>query len=497
MCKTKINRIMALLLALVMALAAVTSALAADAEDYTTVTGTWEYDEIPAIGRVTFTNCNDPSNPSVVVVPSVGSGTFKTKSVFISGDAIKNPNMTVISLPKEFHGAWHTNIYNCTKIVYRGTKADWSKNKPSFGDTGILPRKIPVVTLDGEVIDTIGPSWWPADSGPLATKEYLAMTALMEEYPNGSHWSSDSFYTWKGGIWNEPVGACQGFAMMVSDAAFGDLPAKPITYKQWSDIRVGDILMLYRVDHAVIVLEVYDDHVIAAGGNVGGNVGEADGRVQWGTQYDKDYIEYAITNVITRWPDRTGATVPPADPEPTEPETPETPAEPEKPTVTFTDVSADAWYYDAVNWAVSKNIANGTGNNQFSPLKTCTHNEIIVLLHRAAGNPAADANLPFTLKNAWAADALKWAYSKGVITASFNENAPCTRYDAVSYIWKAFGSPTADAAVNFNDVSGLDTRPIAWAVSKGIVNGTSPNTFSPDLICDRATIVTLLHRAYR
>ena len=110
MCKTKINRIMALLLALVMALAAITSALAADAEDYTTVTGTWEYDEIPAIGRVTFTNCNDPSNPSVVVVPSVGSGTFKTKGVFISGDAIKNPNMTVISLPKEFHGTWHTNI---------------------------------------------------------------------------------------------------------------------------------------------------------------------------------------------------------------------------------------------------------------------------------------------------------------------------------------------------------------------------------------------------
>lgn len=497
MIKTKTNRIMAMLLALVMVLAAVTSALAADAEDYTTVTGTWEYDEIPAIGMVTFTNCDDPSNPSVVVVPSAGSGTFTTEAVFISVGAIENPNMTVISLPKEFLGTSPEVIYNCTKIVYRGTKADWSKNKPSFGGTERLPRRIPIVTLDGEVIDTIGPSWWPADSGPLATKEYLAMTALMEQYPNDSHWSFDSTYTWKGGIWYGPVDACQGFAMMVSDAAFGDLPAKAIAYKQWSDIRVGDILMLSRLNHGVIVLEVYDDYVIVAEGNVGGKVGEVDGRVQWGSKYSKSTIEATITDVITRYPDRTGASVTPAEPEPTEPETPETPVEPEKPAVTFTDVKPTDWYYDAVNWAVSKNIANGTGNNRFSPLKTCTHNEIVVLLHRAAGNPAADANLPFTPKNAWAADALKWAYSKGVITASFNENAPCTRYDAVSYIWKAFGSPTADAAVSFNDVSGLDTRPIAWAVSKGIVNGTSPNTFSPALTCDRGMITTLLYRAYK
>lgn len=460
--KTRINRVMAMLLALVMALAITAPALAADAEDYTTVTGTWEYKETPAIGMVTFTNCNDPSNPSVVVVPSIGSA-----NITIEANAIKNPNMTVISLPKEFLYTFHDLIYNCTKIVYRGTKADWDKRKPSFGNTKLLPRRIPVVTLDGEVIDTVGPSWWPADSGPLATKEYLAMTAVMEQYPNYSHWSFDSTYTWNGGIWYGPVDACQGFAMMVSDAAFGNLPAKEIVYKQWSDIRVGDILMLSKIDHAVIVLEVYDDYVIVAEGNVNGSY------VEWGAKYSKSFVEYAITDVVTRWPDRTGAIT------------------------TFTDVPGNAWYYDAVKWAVGKNITNGTSATTFSPTKICSHVEVITFLYRAAGSPKTDAVLPFAVKNAWATDALKWAYSKGIIDASFNEGAACTRYDAVTYIWRAFGSPTPSNTVIFDDIAGLDSRPIAWGVSRRILYGTGNGKFSPDLTCDRGTVTTLLYRSYK
>lgn len=487
MYKTKINRIMALLLALVMALAAITSALAADAEDYTTVTGTWEYDEHAPTGMVTFTNCNDPSNPSVVVVPSVGSGTFKTRAVFIYGDAIKNPNMTVISLPKEFRGTWDNVIYNCTKIVYRGTKDDWSKKSHSFGDTDMLPRKIPVVTLDGEVIDTIGPSWWPADSGPLATKEYLAMTALMEQYPNGSYWPLNTTYIWNAGVWYGDAltafnhsdktsvmvyvpEASQRFAMMVSDAAFGDLPAKKIDYKQWSDIWVGDILQLD--GHGVIILEVYDDYVIVAERPSWGEY------VQWGRKISKDRVEKDIEYVVTRWPDRTGA------------------QQPEKPAISFTDVPANAWYAKAVDWAVAKGITKGTSATTFSPAKTCSNVEVITFLHRANGSPKADATLPFTVKNGWATDSLKWAFSKGIIDADFDENAACTRYMAVDYIWKARNSPYSYTG-KFNDISGLDTRPVYWAVQNGITNGTSATTFSPDLICDRATIVTLLHRAYQ
>lgn len=167
------------------------------------------------------------------------------------------------------------------------------------------------------------------------------------------------------------------------------------------------------------------------------------------------------------------------------------------PDANFSDVPASAWYAGAVNWAVAKGITNGTSATTFSPAKTCTQGEIIVFLYRAAGSPKADADMPFTIKNAWATDALKWAYSKDIIY-SIDENAPCTRATAVYYIWKAFGSHAAQSANKFTDLGGYENykRAISWAVENGIVAGTSPTTFSPGLTCDRATIVTLLQRAF-
>lgn len=205
------------------------------------------------------------------------------------------------------------------------------------------------------------------------------------------------------------------------------------------------------------------------------------------TKYKMDFTTGELTNMgEIKVPDKQ------PEPDPVEPEPTPTPV----PAVTFSDVPANAWYAGAVNWAVAKGITNGTGANTFSPTRECKNVEIIVFLHRAAGKPTADAALPFTVKNAWATDALKWVYAWRIINADFNENAPCTRYNAVNYIWKAFGSPTAGATVNFNDISGLDARPIAWAVENGIVAGTGNNKFSPNNVCDRATIVTLLQRAF-
>lgn len=177
---------------------------------------------------------------------------------------------------------------------------------------------------------------------------------------------------------------------------------------------------------------------------------------------------------------------------------PTQPTQPEKPTVTFSDVPSGAWYADAVNWAIAKGITNGTGTNTFSPEAQCTNDQIITFLYRAAGSPAVSGvTLPFAVRNAWAGDALKWAYSRNVIDNGFDEEAPCTRYNAVGYIWRAFGCPAAQGGTNFGDIQGLDARAVSWAVGKGIVNGTSATTFSPSLTCDRATILTLLYRAYK
>jgi len=172
--------------------------------------------------------------------------------------------------------------------------------------------------------------------------------------------------------------------------------------------------------------------------------------------------------------------------------------------INFIDVPEDAWYADAVKWAVTWSITNGTSENTFSPDKLCTNDEILAFLYRAADDYKFDGDRsrqPFTPKNDWAADALKWAYYKGIIHHNYDvakEDVPCTRDDAVYYIWEAFGSPYASPTTNFTDLKGQWSHTyIDWAVEQGIVQGTSETTFSPDLVCDRATIVTLLYRAYK
>jgi len=169
-----------------------------------------------------------------------------------------------------------------------------------------------------------------------------------------------------------------------------------------------------------------------------------------------------------------------------------------EPAITFTDVPTNAYYYDAVYWAVGEAIVNGTSPTTFTPDRTCIATEIITLLWRAAGEPSSSAQLPFTVNKGleYAEGALRWAYGKGMIDANFNQTAPCTRSSAVKFIWQAEGSPAVSTATGFTDVpAGADyAGAVTWAVSKGVVYGTSPTTFSPDQTCTRAQIVTLLYR---
>ena len=168
--------------------------------------------------------------------------------------------------------------------------------------------------------------------------------------------------------------------------------------------------------------------------------------------------------------------------------------------IVFTDVSSSSWYYDAVYWALEKGITNGTGTNPpiFSPLRDCKQVEILTFLWRANDQPASTAQLPFAPKNSWAEEALRWGIEKGMIDASFDENAPCTRATAVKFMWQAAGSPSASDS-GFSDVlANADyATAVAWAVNNGITNGTgtNPPTFSPNKTCTRAEIVTLLYRA--
>ena len=170
----------------------------------------------------------------------------------------------------------------------------------------------------------------------------------------------------------------------------------------------------------------------------------------------------------------------------------------------FSDVPAGAYYEKAVNWAVSGKITVGTGNNKFSPAQNCTHAQIITFLWRAMGEPRNSQYVP----PAWvgvqpgnfAYHALGWAYAKGMLTnlsANGGPDGPCTRAQAMDYIWAAFGRPSGGSA-SFSDIpaSMYYADAVSWAVDLGVTNGTGSGKFSPDKVCDRGTIVTFLHRAF-
>ena len=165
----------------------------------------------------------------------------------------------------------------------------------------------------------------------------------------------------------------------------------------------------------------------------------------------------------------------------------------------FGDVPSGAYFADAVNWAVKQKITSGTTDHTFSPYQTCTTAQILTFLWRAAGSPEPAGENPFTDvdEGAYYCKAALWAAEQGLISGTrFQGGSPCTRAQTVTYLWKLAGSPAADGAA-FTDVpAGTDqAQAAAWALSKGVTNGTTAATFAPDNTCTRAQIVTFLYRA--
>lgn len=168
--------------------------------------------------------------------------------------------------------------------------------------------------------------------------------------------------------------------------------------------------------------------------------------------------------------------------------------------VSFADVSSDAYYAQAVEWAVNKKITAGTSATTFSPDDTCTRAQILTFLWRAVGSPKATAANPFkdVSENDYYYDAVIWASEKGMITGdSFKGDTPCTRAATVTYLWQNAGSPETFGTNRFDDVPvSSDYVPaINWALANGVTSGTSADTFSPLAVCSRGQIVTFLKRA--
>ena len=170
----------------------------------------------------------------------------------------------------------------------------------------------------------------------------------------------------------------------------------------------------------------------------------------------------------------------------------------------FSDVSTNAYYYEAVKWAQEKGITGGIGNGLFGPNQPCTRAQIVTFLWRAAGSPEPKSMSSFSDVSAdsYYAKAVAWAVENGITTGTgdgkFSPDATCTRAQSVTFLFRAIGK-LVDSKAEFSDVltDSYYANAVAWAVENGVTNGIGDGLFGPDNSCTRAQIVTFLFRAYQ
>jgi len=169
----------------------------------------------------------------------------------------------------------------------------------------------------------------------------------------------------------------------------------------------------------------------------------------------------------------------------------------------FVDVPEGSFYYDAVLWAVQEEIAAGLDATHFGPNAACTRAQVVTFLWRAAGCPEPQINKnPFddVEQDSYFYSAVLWAVEQGITSGisadKFGPNAECTRAQIVTFLWRSQGSPAVNAELSFDDVQPGQyyTTAVAWALEKGITYGVGDNLFGLDTVCNRAQVVTFLHR---
>ena len=169
----------------------------------------------------------------------------------------------------------------------------------------------------------------------------------------------------------------------------------------------------------------------------------------------------------------------------------------------FVDVATGSYYEDAVDWAVENGITKGTDDTHFSPDGICTRAQAVTFLWRAAGSPEPETRaMPFAdiPVGSYYYDAVLWAVengiTKGTSDTTFSPNMTCSRAQIVAFLWRSEKSPAAGTANPFADVKSTAyyADAVLWAVKENITKGTTNTTFSPDADCTRAQIVTFLYR---
>ena len=168
----------------------------------------------------------------------------------------------------------------------------------------------------------------------------------------------------------------------------------------------------------------------------------------------------------------------------------------------FVDVKASDYFYDAVLWAAEKGVTSGADALHFSPNAPCTRAQIVTFLWRAAGSPAPKnmssfADVP---ADAFYAKAVAWAVENGITGGTgdgkFSPDATCTRAQAVTFLYRASGAPAVSGNAAFSDVAAnaYYAAAVKWAEKNGITGGIGGGLFGSNNNCTRAQIVTFLWR---
>lgn len=167
----------------------------------------------------------------------------------------------------------------------------------------------------------------------------------------------------------------------------------------------------------------------------------------------------------------------------------------------FSDVSADAWYADAVMYVRNNRLMSGTSTTAFEPDGTMTRAMLSVVLYRMAGSPNVTGTDSFTdtAEGTWYTDAVLWASQQGIIggygNGLFGTNDPVSREQIATILWRYAGSPAAEAGIDFADeasISDFAVSAVDWARANGIINGMSGNLFAPLNSATRAQVATIL-----
>ena len=170
---------------------------------------------------------------------------------------------------------------------------------------------------------------------------------------------------------------------------------------------------------------------------------------------------------------------------------------------TFTDVPSNAYYTEPVKWAVENGVTAGKTATSFAPNASCTRAQVVTFLWRAAGmpTPKGAANFTDVSAGAYYAQAVAWAAENGITggktATTFAPNATVSRSQVVTFLYRLAGNGAKGTNV-FTDVPAdtYYTDAVSWAVANGITEGKTQATFAPDASCTRAQIVTFLYRHF-